>query len=299
MLLVTGANGNLAGRTIANLRKLIPMSQVAVTTHNPESPFARELAAEGVSVRTANFNEPATLVPAFEGVDKVFLIPTQDYDHVRIQQNRHVVDAAKAAGVRHMLYASFISATPNPIADRSRNVHYPTERMILESGMKYTMLRDAWYAEALAPRLDKILESGVLLWLAAEKRANYIARDDLGASAAHALVDFGHEDKIYSLTMTKSLSGAEAAAILSRVFERPIRHEIVTEDTWVDYVKAYWQDFYGDPEILAPKIIGQLRAATAGEFDVATDDYKKITGRDPQTMEEFLGSVKASGKMKY
>ena len=299
MLLITGANGNLAGRAIANLRKLIPMTQLAVTTHKPESQFARELAAEGVSVRTADFNDRTSLVPAFEGVDKLLLIPTQDYDHIRIQQNRHVVDAARAAGVRHMLYASFISASPNPIADRSRNVHYPTEKMILESGMKYTMLRDAWYAESLVPRLDKILESGILYWLAADKRANYIARDDLGASAAHALVDAGHEDKIYSLTMTTSVSGAEAAAIMTRVFETPIRHEVITEETWVEYIKAYWHDFYGDPEILAPKIIGQLRAARSGEFDVATDDYKKITGHNPQTLEEFLRGLKSSGKMKY
>ena len=76
MLMVTGANGKLGGHVVANLRTLVGPSGFVAGTRDPSSAFARELAASGVQVRRADFDEPSTLAAAFEGVETALIIST-------------------------------------------------------------------------------------------------------------------------------------------------------------------------------------------------------------------------------
>ena len=127
MLMVTGANGNLGGRVIANLREMVGPAGFVAGTRDPSSPFARELAASGVSVRRADFDDPQTLPAAFEGVEAALFISTYAPNSERLGQNLNAINAAKAAGVKRLAYTSFAGAGPTASADHSVQVHWPTE----------------------------------------------------------------------------------------------------------------------------------------------------------------------------
>jgi NAD(P)H dehydrogenase (quinone) len=287
MLMVTGANGNLGGRVIAKLMELVGPSGFVAGTRNPDSPFARDLSASGVGVRRVDFDNPGTLPAAFEGVDAALIISTYADNSVRARQNLNAIEAAKAAGVGRLVYTSFAGAGPASLAEHSQLVHYPTEQAMIASGMDYTILRHALYADIMVNDLDETLASGVLRRAGGTAPCCYIARDDLGVSAATVLARPGHENRIYTETMARTLTGAEVAAAMSEAFGRTIRYEAVPADKWAEYMSEHW----GIPLPLAKSSVSTMRAIEQGQFDIASNDYETITGHPPQTMLQFLQGV--------
>lgn len=290
MLMVTGANGNLGGQVIANLRELAGPSGFVAGTRDPSSPFARELAASGVGVRRVDFDDPATLATAFEGVEAALLISTYAPNAVRPRQNLNAIEAARKAGVRRLAYTSFAGASPTASADHTVEVHWPTEQALMASGLEYTILRHALYADIMVGDLDETLATGVLRRAGGSARCCYIARDDLGVSAATVLARPGHANRIYTETMEQALTGEEIAALMSEVFGKTIRYEAVPSAQWAQYMTDHW----GVPLELSKSSIGTMRAIEKGEFDIVSGDYETITGRPPKTMRQFLEGVGAA-----
>ena len=290
MLMVTGANGNLGGQVIANLLELVGPSGFVAGTRNPQSDFARDLAAQGVAVRRADFDDPETLAAAFEGVEAALFISTYAPNSERLGQNRNAIEAAKAAGVRRLAYTSFAGASATATADHTVQVHWPTEQALIGSGMDYTILRHALYADIMVGDLDETLATGVLRRASGSARCCYIARDDLGLSAATVLAKPGHENRIYTETMAEALTCDQIAGLMSEVFGREVRYQAVPSAEWAQYMTDHW----GVPLELSKSSIGTMRAIENGEFDIASHDYEAITGRKPQTMKQFLEAVRSS-----
>jgi NAD(P)H dehydrogenase (quinone) len=115
----------------------------------------------------------------------------------------------------------------------------------------------------------------------------YIARSDLGFSAAKVLASAGHENRIYTETMEETLSCAQIAALMSDVFNREVRYEAVPSDKWPAYMTQHW----GVPAELAKSSLGTMRAIENGEFDITSPGYEAITGRKPMTMRQFLETL--------
>ena len=292
MLMVTGANGNLGGATLANLIQMVGPSRVVAGSRDPTSARARELASQGVTVRRADFDDPSTLPAAFEDVEAALIISTYAPNSERLGQNRNAIEAAKAAGVRRLAYTSFAGASATATADHTVQVHWPTEQALQASGLEYTILRHALYADIMVGDIDETLATGVLRRAGGSAPCCYIARDDLGVSAATVLAKPGHENRIYTETMEGTLTGDEIAALMSEVFGRPIRYEAVPSAEWAQYMTDHW----GVPLELSKSSIGTMRAIENGEFDVVSNDYETITGRKPKTMKQFLEGVAASRK---
>ena len=290
MLMVTGANGNLGGGVIANLKRMVGPSGFVAGTRDRNSPFARELAASGVEIRRADFDDPKTLPAAFAGVEAALFISTYAPNSERLAQNRNAIEAAKAAGVRRLAYTSFAGASATATADHTVQVHWPTEQALQASGMDYTILRHALYADIMVGDLDETLATGVLRRAGGSAPCCYIARDDLGLSAATVLAQPGHENRIYTETMEETLTGEQIAALMSEVFGKQVRYEAVPSAEWAQYMTDHW----GVPLELSKSSIGTMRAIENGEFDVVSNDYEKITGRKPQTMKQFLEGVAAA-----
>lgn len=289
MLLVTGANGQFAGWVIANLLEMVGPSNLAVCSRDPSSERAQELAAKGVSVRVGDFDRPETLAGAMEGIDKVLVIPTYSVNSVRLQQNLNALEAAKAAGVKHIVYPSFLGAGPDAMAEHSQLVHYPTEQAIQASGLTYTILRHALYADIMVDDLDQTLARGSLMRPGDKGASTYVAREDLGRSAATVMAEDGHENRIYSETMERSYTGADIAALISEVFEQPVRFESLSPEDWVEFIHDNW----GVPYELGKSTLGTMRGLENGEFDIVTDDYAAITGAPPRDFRQFLLDLKA------
>ncbi len=292
MLMVTGANGKLGGHVVANLRALVGPGGFVAGTRDPSTAFARELAASGVQVRRTDFDDPSSLTRAFEAIEAVMFISTYAPNSVRPRQNLNVIESAKRAGVRRLVYTSFAGASPTSQAEHSVEVHWPTEQALMASGMEYTILRHALYADIMVGDLEETLSTGVLRRAGGSAPCAYIARDDLGVSAATVLAKPGHENRIYTETMEQTLTGDQICALMSEVFGRRIRYEAVAAEDWPAYMTEHW----GVPAELARSSLGTMRAVADGEFDIATGDYEAITGRKPKSMREFLEQIAAIRK---
>ncbi|WP_292306950.1 NmrA family NAD(P)-binding protein, partial [Mesorhizobium sp.] len=161
-LLVTGASGHL-GRAVINhlldAQKVAPANIIA-TTRNPEN--LGDLAALGIVVRPADFDDPASLERAFKGADRVLIVSTGELDlksDRRLKQHQAAVAAAKAASVSHLLYTSM--PNPEPVSPvLFAGDHYGTEQAIKASGIPYTIFRNGWYQENLFMALPHAISSG-------------------------------------------------------------------------------------------------------------------------------------------
>jgi len=287
MIFVSGANGQFAKSVIQNVLAAGRATGLAVGTRDVNSAFARELAGQGVAVREADFRRPDLMRRALEGVTKALFVPTYDSNDLRLQQNLNAIAAARDAGVKHVVYASFLKAESARV-EHSRLVHFPTEQALRASGLGFTLLRHALYAEILVGDLQDTLRSGQLRRPGGGSRCAYIAREDLGYSAAQVLLRDLSSGRTYTETMAQTYSGDEIAALMTEVFATPVRFHEVPAAQW----PAYMTDNWGVPPDMAKSTIGTMQAIEAGEFDLVSPDYPVIAGRPAKTLREFLESVR-------
>ena len=289
MIFVSGANGQFAKAVIGNVLAAGRGSGLVVGTRDVNSAYARELAAQGVSVREADFRRPDLLRQALQGVSKALFIPTYDANDLRLQQNLNALEAARDSGVNHVVYASFLNAESDRV-EHSRLVHYPTEQAIRASGLGFTLLRHALYAEILVGDLRDTLSTGMLRRPGGQSRCAYIAREDLGYSAAQVLLRDEPSGHTYTETMEQTWSGEEIAALMSEVFSTPVRFQAVPAVDWPRYMTEQW----GVPPELSRSTVGTMQAIEAGEFDVVSPDYRSIAGRPARSLREFLEAVRST-----
>jgi NAD(P)H dehydrogenase (quinone) len=287
MIFVSGANGQFAQAVIRNLLAAGRASSLIVGTRSPNSAFARGLIAQGVHVREADFRRPELMRQALDGVETALLIPTYDPNDQRLQQNLNAIAAARDSGVKHLVYASFLRAE-SARAEHSRLVHYPTEQAIRDSGLGFTLLRHALYADILVGDLRDTLASGLLRRPGGQARCAYIAREDLGLSAAQVLLRNAPSGRTYTETMEQTWAGEGIAALMTEVFARPVRFEAVPAADWPRYMTEKW----GVPPELSKSTLGTMQAIEAGEFDVVSSDYRELTGRPARTLREFFETVR-------
>lgn len=281
-VLVAGGSGRL-GQMVLDQLLHAGVPDIIATTRTPQKLGA--YASLGVEVRHADLNDPQTLSKAFQGAERLLLISTDDlFSGKRIQQHLNAIAAAKRAGVRHILYTSM----PKPEASSAIPFspdHVATEQAIQESGLGYTILRVAWYAEnpielGLIPAA---LQTGTWLSSAGMARIAYVTRYDVARAAAAALASSVEGSQIYDITGPAAMSAAELAASLSRAVERPIRVREVDDETLsLELVLS------GVLPQLAPMIVTTDANTRAGNFEGVSNAVMQLTGAPPRDFESFL-----------
>ncbi|MBM2712183.1 SDR family oxidoreductase [Mesorhizobium caraganae] len=290
-LLVTGASGQLGRGVIRYLLDThkIPPARLIATTRNPES--LADLAASGVVVRAADFNDAASLETAFKGADKVLIISTGDLDLKsgrRLKQHENAVAAAKNAGVSHLLYTSM--PNPEPVSPvLFADDHYSTEQAIKGSGIPYTIFRNGWYQENLFLALPHAIASGRWYTSAGEGRIAHGARDDMAAAIAAGLASGSTDSKTYTLTGPHAYTTAEIAALVSEVTGKPLEVIQVPDEALTEGVKAA-----GVPEDFADVVVSFDVNTRSGRIAMVTDAIETLSGRKPQTLKQFLKANKAA-----
>jgi NAD(P)H dehydrogenase (quinone) len=290
-LLVTGASGQLGRGVIRYLLDThkIPPARIIATTRNPES--LADLAASGVVVRAADFNDAASLETAFKGADKVLIISTGDLDLKsgrRLKQHENAVAAAKNAGVSHLLYTSM--PNPEPVSPvLFADDHYSTEQAIKGSGIPYTIFRNGWYQENLFLALPHAIASGRWYTSAGEGRIAHGARDDMAAAIAAGLASGSTDSMTYTLTGPHAYTTAEIAALVSEVTGKPLEVIQVPDEALTEGVKAA-----GVPEDFADVVVSFDVNTRSGRIAMVTDAIETLSGRKPQTLKQFLEANKAA-----
>ncbi|UJW31885.1 SDR family oxidoreductase [Saccharothrix sp. AJ9571] len=277
-IVVTGANGQLGRLVVEHLLKRVDKSEVAVSVREPAK--AQDL---GVDVRHGDFDRPETLDAAFAGADKLLLISTGDASDHRVTQHRNAIDAAKRAGVRHLVYTSLTKAdTSGMLLART---HAPTEELVKASGLTYTILRNNWYLENDLGTIAAALATGTVASSAGDGRTAPVTRSEYAEAAAAVLAGDGHENAVYELGAPVSYSAADWAAALSEATGREITFTAITAEQAVEQFTAA-----GLPEPLIEVLVDSGRAIAGGDLDLPSPELTKLIGREPVTLREWIAT---------
>ncbi len=282
-LLVTGGSGHL-GRRVLELLIEANAGKLITTTRTPEK--LADLAARGVEVRQANFDDPASLAAAFAGGERLLLISTDALDR-RTAQQKNAVAAAEQAGVKHVLYTSLSNAQsglPAVIADS----HYATEQALAASALDWTVLRNNIYTDMFLGSLPRAVASGQLVAATGTGGAGYVTREDCARAAATALANPPAGRTILDITGPSVVTHADLAQILSELTGRAVTYVPVDVDTIVAGMVGA-----GLPEPVARIYAGFDTTIAQGSLAVASNDVAELTGQAPQSVADFLTAHKA------
>ena len=279
-VIVTGASGQL-GRLVAEelLERVEPGELVLVTRH----PDALEhLVARGATVRHGDFDEPDSLADAFAGGERMLLISTLSIGR-RTEQHDAAIRAAATAGVGHVVYTSLPKPEAGHPVGPIATEHGETEAILHESGLAWTVLRNATFAELQVPPGALAVAGGKLYTNAGAGRLASVSRRDCARAAAAVVTSDGHEGKTYDVTGPAALSQDELADLLSEVSGRPVKLVPVGDRslTW-GLTRA------GAPKPVARSIVAFGRAVREGYYDVVDPAVSVLTGHEPTSLRDVL-----------
>lgn len=283
MILIGGSTGQLGKEVVAQLLRREAKGQFAVLARDANK--ARPYRDMGIEVRLGDFDAPETLASAFAGIDRFLFVSTMSQD--RAEQQLRVVDAAAAAGVKHIVYTGLaihdIAASGVLYVMLS---HFQTEDRIRGSGMQWTFLRNTMYAEAI-PQIagPRALTEGVFL-PGGTGLVPYALRSEMGEATANLLLQDGHGGRTYNFTGNESWSYADVAAGLSRLTGRSLAYHDIPADALRDGLQAA-----GMPEFPIRLTLGTLEDIKAGQYDIRSRDLETHLGRPPKSLDEMLKVV--------
>ena len=282
-LLVSGASGNF-GRIAVEELLARGATKVIAGTRDPSK--LQDLAAKGAEVRKLDFDDAATLPAALAGVDRLLIISTDAVGR-RATQQQAIVDAAKTAGVKHIVYTSAPAARPNADAGLAPE-HFWTEVAIAASGLDFTILRNHMYAENVLMDGAHVVSSGQLFGLIGDRGTSYVTRADTARTAAGALLS-AEGKTIEDVTGPAPVTNVERAALFSQLSGKKID---VISLTPADLTKGIAAA--GIPEGFAAALVAFQRDAVTGFHGVVTDVVERYSGRKPTTFADFLSANKAA-----
>jgi len=282
MIAVTGATGHLGRLAIESLlERGVPAGRIVALARSPEK--ARDLAERGVQVRQADYTRPETLGPALQGVEKLLLVSASEVGQ-RLAQHRHVVEAARAAGVKLIAYTSILKADTSRMQLAAE--HLGTEELIRASGIPFVFLRNGWYLENYTENLGPALEHGALLGSADDGRVSAAARADYAAAAAAVVTEPGHENRVYELGGDEALTLAELAGVISRESGKPVEYRNLPEDEYAGVLASF-----GVPEPFARMLADSDRGLARGELFTESDGLRRLIGRPTTTAREAVAAA--------
>ncbi|MFP5370023.1 MAG: SDR family oxidoreductase [Actinomycetes bacterium] len=280
MIAVTGATGALGGRVAARLAAVgdVPLRLVV-----RDAGRAPRLPGAEVREHSGGYGDPTGLAAALTGVDTLYLVSAAEAQD-RLRQHLDAVDAAVTAGVRRIVYTSFVGARPDAVFTLVRQ-HAATEDAIRATGMRHTFLRSSMYAD-FVPFFATVEDgAAVIAAPAGQGRTGFVSRDDLADVAAAVLLDgsAGLDGQSLEVTGPEALSMAEAAAVLAEVTGRPaLYREQTVEQAWATRRPS------GHPDWEIEGWVTSYLAIAAGELATVTDVVPSLSGHPARSVAEHL-----------
>jgi NAD(P)H dehydrogenase (quinone) len=280
LIAVTGATGVLGGRVAARLagRDDVALRLVVRDPRRaPRVPGAQVVAAP------AGYADGPGLTAALEGVHTLYLVSAAEAED-RLQQHLTAVSAATSAGVRRIVYTSFLGAAPDAVFTLARQ-HAATEDAIHATGLRATVLRHSMYADFVPFFATPEAGRAVIAAPAGEGRASFVSRDDLADVAAAVLGEDSPtlDGATLDVTGPAALTLDEAAAVLTEVTGLPAEYRRQTvEEAWATRRPS------GHPDWEVEGWVTSYLAIAAGEMAPVTDVVPSLTGRPARTVAEHL-----------
>jgi len=274
---VTGATGKLGRLVLDEMLQKVSPGDIVALARDPGA--LSDYAMKGVQVRQADYDDPASLDTALEGVDRVLLISGNAVGQ-RGRQHGNVIEAAKKNGLRYLAYTSILNARNSKLALAPE--HKETEEILEKSGLNHDVLRMPWYSDNYVGGLAPAIEHGTIYGAAGEGRLSTASRADLAAGAAAALVD-GKGGDIYELAGDESWSMDEFAAEVSKHSGKPVKYVNQSE---ADFTKTL--EGAGLPPPIAALLASTSYLAGHGELYNDQRQLSKLSGRPTTPIGESI-----------
>lgn len=278
MIAVTGATGTV-GRELVRL--------LVERGHRPrvltrDVRVASRVFGADVELAQADLDRPGTLPAALEGADQVFLLSPATSGQVG--RERHLVTAAAAAGVGHIVKISVFRAS-RVSKLRLAYQHGQIEEMITRSGLEWTFLRPAYFMQNLT---GQIL-NGVVCSAARDGKVGMVDAHDVAAAAASVLTTSGHGGRTYTLTGPRAVTFDQVAEVVSAAAGARCPHRRVTPES----VRAAMLQSGAERWFAAD--IARLHTMLAdGYEDLVTGDLDQLTGNQGRDVTTFAEEMLAT-----
>jgi uncharacterized protein YbjT (DUF2867 family) len=275
MIFVTGGTGTVGSALMPRL-----MDRGAAVRALAHSTSSRTRLEElGAEVVDGDLDEPEKLEEVMAGCDHLFLLtpvsPTQ------AAREKAVVDAARRAGVAHVVAASVIGAHPSSQIGFGR-AHAEVDDHLASSGLGYTILRPTGFMQSHLWPVQTVVSEGRWYGMTGDGASAFIDADDMAEAAAQVLTTSGHEGATYELTGPQAISMREAAATLAEVIQRPVSYLDLEPDAFGDALTGA-----GVPGLLAEDLKAMYQTIRAGHAATVSNSFAEVTGRPARSYRDF------------
>jgi NAD(P)H dehydrogenase (quinone) len=277
MIVVTGSTGRV-GRLVAQELERLGQPMRLLVRDPSRAPHV-----ERSEVVVAEYGDPSSLARGLHEGDRVFMVSLWIGGDVRLELHGSFIDAARKARVAHITYLSFVNAGPSAVFSHARE-HGATEEMLRTSGVPWTSIRNSMYADDIPGWFD---EDGVAREPGDGAHMSFSYRRELADVIALTLTQSGHEEKIYNITTPESVSMEELARTAAEVTGDSYRYQPISDEEWL----ARWRA-QGRPDWALEAGLSSYESLRSGELDVVSDDYRRLTGREPASIARVIADLK-------
>jgi uncharacterized protein YbjT (DUF2867 family) len=273
MILVFGSTGTTGGEVA---RQLIAAGrQPRLLVRSPKS--AREFQDDAELVE-GDLDRPESIEAAMKGVERMYLVSSGVRGRT---QEIEAIDAAKRAGVRHVVKLSVFGADA-PFYTFAR-WHGEVENHLKGSGLAWTMLRPVNFTTNALQWAESVRASGSFYQPTGDGRWPAIDPADIGAVAVQALTAANHEGKAYALTGPEALSASQYAQKISTAIGKPVRFVDVPPEAAHDQLLKS-----GMPTEYVDAILDLFAAMKAGKLSTVADGVERAAGKKPFSFDDWI-----------
>ncbi|UKM65815.1 SDR family oxidoreductase [Flavobacteriaceae bacterium GSB9] len=273
---ITGATGQLGTLVLEQLKKKTDLSNLVALVRSPEK-------VEGIEARAFDYEKANDLPGALKGIDTLLLISGNEIGK-RASQHKNVIEAAKKADVQWIVYTSLLRADTSTISLAGE--HLTTEKLLKDSGIPYTLLRNGWYSENYTGSVAGAVEAGAFIGSAEQGKISSASRKDFAEAAAVVLTDEKHKGETYELAGDEAYTLTELANEISKQTGKKIPYQNLPEEAYSKALKGY-----GVPDIFAEGIASWDISASKGDLYDDSKTLSKLIGRGTTPISESVKDV--------
>ena len=282
MIIVSGANGKLGRAVVERLLDRVAAERVGVCVRDPEG--ARELAERGVRVRRGDFADASSLEHAFEAATRVLVVSVDTHGETAVRLHQTAIDVAAKAGAERIVYTSHMGSSPSSLFGPMLD-HAATEAALARSGVRFTSLRNGFYATSALMLVGTALRTGELA-VPKDGPVSWTSHGDLAEAAAIALTEDLLDGTTPALTGAEAIDMTGVAALASELTGRTIRRVVVPDAEFRAGLVAH-----GVPEGAADLLVSMFAASHQAEFAQVDPALGHLIGRPPVPLREVLASA--------
>ncbi|WP_119079802.1 SDR family oxidoreductase [Chitinophaga alhagiae] len=279
---ITGASGHLGKATLRFLMQQITPGNIIAVVRDAD----KMKDVSGIQVRVADYDDAASLRAAFAGVEKLLQISSASYGAHATQQEKNVVEAARAAGVQHIVYTSSVNLAEQPIFHGAQT-NVQTEKAIRDGGFAYTFLRDSMYMETIPLFIGAAMENGQIYYPAGNGRVSFVARTDIAEALANVLAaPKGHVNAVYDITGSHAYSFQDIAALLQNIKGLPAAYTDIPAGAFREELIKLEM-----PPVAVDFYLSMAESVKEGEFEHVDGALEHLLGRKPLRLEDYMKAV--------